>query len=104
MLPVATNSDPSLRINLVEIMQAIDSENKSLREGEEKLDANSTEESQLPRFQLEPSPSGVGSLISRGSVSSQRSRTRKFVDFSSVQKKEEQERVARVTKKRGQVR
>ena len=102
-LPVPVNSDPSSHINLVEIMEAINAENRHITvegggEGErgEGLDAN------LPhKPRLEPS---LPEITSSTSLGSQRSLTRrKFVDFSSAKKKEESERVARVTRKRGQV-
>ena len=103
-LPPTTNPDPSSGINLVEIMQALDAENKDLLVGKEEA---------FPAIkpQSEPTPSLVSASASRGSVGSQgsmgsrRSMTqrRKFVDFSSAKKKEEQERVAHITRKRGQV-
>ena len=87
--PPATNPDPSStdRIDLVEIMQAIDAEN---------------EDAAARPLQLEPTP--TSEVKNSSSQESQRSLSqRKFVDFSSAKKSEEKERVARVTKKRGQV-
>ena len=101
--PLAINPDPSPRINLVEIMQAIDAENRDVGGGEGRKSAENTPP---PPLQLEHSASGVDASVSRasvGSVRSQGSMKRRFVDFSSAKKKEEKERVARVTKKRGQV-
>ena len=81
--PPASNLDP---IDLTEVMQAIDAENKD-----------------LPRpLQIEPTPSSP--VVAASSQGSQRSTSRrKFVDFSSAKNTEEKERVARVTKQRGQV-
>ena len=67
-------------------MQAIDAENMGVTRP----------------LHLEPTPSlGIGTTSSQGSQRSMGHR--KFVDFSSAKKTEERERVARVTKKRGQV-
>lgn len=109
--PMTMNPDPSPRINLVEIMQAIDAENKQLGggggggegggggggEGEGKFN-------ELPPSpQPEHSPLGVEHTTSQGSVRSLGSMKRRFVDFSSAKNNAEKERVAQITRKRGQV-
>ena len=87
--PPTTNVDPGDRIDLVDIVQAIDAENKDLPHP----------------LQMDPTTSpNVATSSSRGSLGSQRSMSCwKFVDFSSAKKNEEKERISRVTKKRGQV-
>ena len=87
-------------------MQAIDAENKELGEGGGKF-AELSVETPPPAPQLEPTPAGVEASVSWGSLGSTRSQgstRRGFVDFSTAKKKEEKERVAKITKRRGQVR
>ena len=86
-------------------MEAIDEENKGMvGVVREKENAHITNNIQLPQQNLETSPLGIAVSSSQGSMGSQRSMSRrKFVDFSSSKKIEEQERVGRITKRRGQV-
>lgn len=97
--PMATNPDPSPRINLVEIMQAIDAENKQLGEGEGGREGEDKPLTSPPSH----SSLGVEHTTSRGSVRSLGSMKRRFVDFSSAKDSAKKERVAQVTRKRGQV-
>ena len=105
--PTTMNPDPSPRINLVEIMQAIDAENKQLGGGggeggrdEVKGEKKFKEPPTSPPSSHSP---GVEHTTSQGSVRSLGSMKRRFVDFSSVKNNAEKERVAEVTRKRGQV-
>ena len=86
-------------------MEAIDEENKEMT-GRVRVKENFsvTHTAHLSQQDLQSSPSAIAMSSSQGSMSSQRPMSqRKFVDFSSSKKIEEQERVGRITKKRGQV-
>ena len=90
-LPVRADCTPQ-QLSLVEIMQAIDAENRKVGGAKVPVETVTSEP------QLEPR-SGVASLSSASLGLQQRG----MVDFSVVQRREAKEKAVELTKKRGQV-
>ena len=109
--PISSGPPLTPKLNLVEIMEAIDTENREFRWKEEKEEEEKEEKqkekeykaSELPLSpQIEPTQVAMDTLKSGVSLAAQSRRG--FVDFSSSERREEKERVARRSRRRGEVR
>lgn len=103
--PAIRNNHPDTekreRVDLVEIMQAIDAENQSVALSSQ---TELVEVTHYEKKAFENDSTAARRHENVGVGMSGRSPSRMFVDFSSAQQKEVDKRVARKTRKRGQVR